>query len=191
MYIILKRELYDGFILCAYHTNDIKEAIAYCNIMNKKCEPGVYYEWVEPKELDYNSIIENEISGIEDNIWYSYMIKYKIIDKAISSVLYNDALKDRIICDLAYYKISPIEKTPLIANSIEKNRIVFSPTESVITFVINTINSEYFDQVENISKKCCDILMKKSAGSKTPMIVIQDMVDNPEEYFEILFKDGE
>lgn len=191
MYIILKRELYDGFILCAYHTNDIKEAIAYCNIMNKKCEPGVYYEWVEPKELDYNSIIENEISGIEDNIWYSYMIKYKIIDKAISSVLYNDALKDRIICDLAYYKISPIEKTPLIANSIEKNRIIFSPTESVITFVINTINSEYFDQVETISKKCCDILMEKSAGSKTPMIVIQDMVDNPEEYFEILFKDGE
>lgn len=191
MYIILKRELYDGFILCAYHTNDIKEAIAYCNIMNKKCEPGVYYEWVEPKELDYNLIIENEISGIEDNIWYSYMIKYKIIDKSISSVLYNDALKDRIICDLAYYKISPIEKTPLIADSIEKNRIIFSPTESVITFVINTINSEYFDQVENISKKCCDILMKKSTGSKTPMIVIQDMVDNPEEYFEILFKDGE
>lgn len=191
MYIILKRELCDGFILCAYHTNDIKEAIAYCNIINKKCEPGVYYDWVESKELNYNSIIENEISVIEDNIWYSYIIKYKIDDKSISSVLYNDTLKDRIICDLAYYKISPIEKTPLIANSIEKNRIIFSPAESVITFVINTINSEYFDQVENISKKCCDILMKKSAESKTPMIVIQDMVNNPEEYFEILFKDGE
>lgn len=191
MYIILKRELYDGFILCAYHTNDIKEAIAYCNIINKKCEPGVYYEWIESKELNYNSIIENEISAIEDDIWYSYIIKYKIVDKAISSVLYNDTLKDRIKVDLAYYKITPIEKTPLIAKSIEKNRIIFSPTESVITFVINTINSEYFDQVENISKKCCDILMKKSAGNKTPMIVIQDMVDNPEEYFEILFKDGE
>ena len=124
MYIILKRELYDGFILCAYHTNNIKEAIAYCNIMNKKCEPGVYYEWVEPKDLKYDSTIENEISAIEDNIWYSYIIKYKIIDKAISSVLYNDALKDRIIVDLAYYKITPIEKIPLIAKSIEKNKII-------------------------------------------------------------------
>lgn len=191
MYIILKRELYDGFILCAYHTNNIKEAIAYCNIMNKKCEPGVYYEWVEPKELKYNSIIENEIWGIQDNIWYSYTIKYRILNKSIKSFLYNDTLKDYIIDELVCYKMTPIEKTPLIAKSIEKNRIIFSPTESIITFVINTINSEYFDQVENISKKCCDIMMEKSAGSKTPMIVIQDMVDNPEEYFEILFKDGE
>lgn len=191
MYIILKRELYDGFILCAYHTNNIKEAIAYCNIMNKKCEPGVYYEWVEPKDLKYDPIIEKEIWNIQDNIWYSYIIKYKIINRSINSFLYNDTLKDHIIADLAYYKISPIEKTPLIADYIEKNKIIFSPTESVITFIINTINPEYFDQVENITKKCCDIMMEKSSGSKTPMFIIQDMVDNPEEYFEILFKGGE
>lgn len=191
MYIILKRELYDGFILCAYHTDNIKEAIAYCNIMNKKCESGVYYEWIEPKDLEYNSSIEDEILGIQDNIWYSYMVKYRIINRSINSFLYNDTLKDHIIDALSYYRISPIEKTALIANRIEKNRIIFSPNDSVITFVINTANSDYFDQVEKITTECCDIMSEKSSGSKTPMLILQDMVDSPEEYFEILFKEGE